>query len=143
MRAWASIWSRQAVVFDSLIEIPGGGLRCDAKLSLEQALTVGILAQGGRTLLGPGIQPHQLPVGRLVERVECQPAPRVGYGRLELALPGVPLRQPFQGAGQVTAELLSHSELPGVEGRAVAQGEAGKEFAAVELHGGGERRQAG
>lgn len=47
-----------------------------APLVIENRHTLLVLAQSGGAAAGPGMQPHQLAMGRLVKRIEGQSAPQ-------------------------------------------------------------------
>jgi hypothetical protein len=100
---------------------------------LEHSRTFVILAQGSGPLFRPGVQPHQLTVRWLVQRVQSRPTPRVGDGHLQRTLGSVASGQPRQRAQQLIAQPFCLEELPLVESGAVSQGESSQEIVAVQL----------
>ena len=74
-------------------------------------------------------------MGRLVQRVQGQPAPGLGDGSLPLAQSTAAAREPLQGDSQLPAQTLRLEKLPVVEGDAVTQAEACHEIVAVQRRG--------
>ncbi|HSN77006.1 MAG TPA: hypothetical protein VL334_18185 [Anaerolineae bacterium] len=66
----------------------------------------------------------------LVVRVQGQPAPAKGDGRVELVLLPVDSRQLTQDPGRLPTQPLGQVKLPVVEAGAIAQAEASQEFVA-------------
>jgi hypothetical protein len=106
----------------------------ETQFCLEDPHTLLVLAQSGGTLTGLGVQLHQMPVDWLVQRVERQPAPGVGDGRLVFPLGAVSAHQSLQRARQFIPQSLGLEELPLVVRRAVAQREPGHKVVAIQLH---------
>ena len=115
---------------------------CESQFLLEDARALLVLAQRGRPLAGLVVQLHQGAVGRLVQRVERQPAPGVRDGRLDLTLGTVSTHELLEGRCQILAQPFGLEELPLVEGWAVGQGEPRHKVPPIELDGLGERDQA-
>ncbi|HEU5099640.1 MAG TPA: hypothetical protein VFU22_11505 [Roseiflexaceae bacterium] len=107
-------------------------VRGDAELLFETLGAGAILAQGGGALPRGSVVVHQRAVGRLVQRVEGQAAARRRDGPVVIPSPAVQLGEMLQGAGALLAQALGLEVLPLVEGRAVAEREAGEKVVAVE-----------
>ena len=108
----------------------------DAELAVEDANAFAVLAEGESALARPGVELHECAVSRFVEGVEGEPALGVGDGVLEVSLANIAGYELLQGFAEVTAEVFRLLELPVVELRAIAEGEAGEEVALVEPDGG-------
>ena len=93
-------------------------------------------------LIGPGVEPHDLAVRLLAQRIQRQPAPGRHQGRGEIARGALADCQPLQRIGQLPAQRLGLGELPVIELGTVPQGEASQEIAAVERRGLGQGCQA-
>jgi hypothetical protein len=92
-----------------------------------------VLTQRGSVWASAGIQGHQLALGQLVQRVECQPAPCVRDGRAIFPNSTIPTDEHLKRIHQLPAQLLTLKELPLVEGRAIGQTEARHELGVAEL----------
>src|SRR5215212_1708539 len=136
-RSW---W--QFVLLDSPVEQGRLFERGNAQLLVQYPYALPVLAKGGSALVGPRVECHEHPVGRLVQGVHGQLAPGVGYRRLPLAQRRTTTREPLQSTGQLLAQALGLEKLPVVEGDAVAQAENGHEIVVVQRNSLGQRRQA-
>ena len=128
---------------DLLVE--GGRLRegSDAELAFEDPDAVAVLAQGGSSLAGPGVQPHQGLMCGLVQGVEGEPAAGARQRILEPAGGEVSRRHQPREHGPVTlAKVLGHKALPVVELRASPQREAGEKVVPVQHGSLSERAEA-
>ena len=85
---------------------------------------------------------HDQALGRLVQRIERQPASRVSEGGIVFTSARQPLRQLLQRGGQLQPQALSLEGLPGIELDGICEGEAGQEVGAVQSHRFGEGGQA-
>ncbi len=96
---------KEAPALDCFVE--PGGLLCgpDCQLRVEDPYALGVLAQGSGRPAGPRVQLHQLPLGRLVQWIECNPLPGVGNARRCFAFPKsvVAACQSFQRRSQFLA----------------------------------------
>ncbi len=125
---------RDLPFLDSLVEQDCGFLGPDAELLLEYRGAFRILAQGRRALAGPGMEAHQLTMGRLVQGIEGQPAPGKADGWFELAVDTVPAHQSLQGIGQFPAQRLGLQELPIIKVGAILQAEAAQKVTPDQGH---------
>src|SRR5215212_2635037 len=136
-RSW---W--QFVLLDSPVKQGRLFERGYAQLLVQDPYALSVLAKGGSALVGPCVERHEHPVGRLVQDVHGQPASGVGYCRLPLAQCPATTREPLQRTSQLLAQALGLEKLPVVEGVAVAQAETGHEIIVVQRNSLGQRRQA-
>ena len=116
--------------------------RAHAELAIEHAHAVAVLLHRGLPIADLGQQPDQLPVGRLVERIEREPAPRTRDRLRRVARGSEGAREPVEHRGELPVHLVARELLPVVERGAVAEAEAGEERAAVERGGLLERLEA-
>src|SRR4051794_35008750 len=73
-------------------------------------------------------------MGRLMQRIEREPAPCIADGTLRLsAIPQIP-RQAFERTAQFTSQALSLEKLPVLEGWTITQIESTEEIAGIEAH---------
>jgi hypothetical protein len=105
--------------------------RLDAQLAFENPYARLILSQCRSAPIGPGVEPHQLAVGPLMQRVQRRPAPRKGDGQSVVTLGTVTAYQSLKGGGQRLAKTFSLKELPLVECGAIWEAETGQEVAGV------------
>ena len=89
----------QPLNLDGFVETNGLFLRRHAQFLLQNPNALRVLAQGGRVLAGTGIQLHQVAVSRLVQGIQGQPAPGIGYGLGAPCFPvsAVPMHETLQG----------------------------------------------
>jgi len=117
---------------DRFVEVCRLRIGLDAQLFLQQADALFVLAHGGRPLPGPGVQFHHLPVSRLVQRIQRQPATAV-FDRLVIrSLEHVVVDEKLQGPAQRLAQPLGLEKLPLVKFGAVGQREACHKIVAIE-----------
>ena len=116
--------------------------RAHAELAIEDAHAVAVLLHRGLPIADLGQQPDQLPVGRLVERVEGEPATRTRDRLRGVARGSEGAREPVEHRGELPVHLVARELLPVVERGAVAEAEAGEERATVERGGLLERLEA-
>jgi hypothetical protein len=81
----------------------------------------GVLTQGCRLLPGLGVQPHEKPMGGLVQGIQCKPAPGVLDRPFEVTLGLVGCRELSQGLGQRFPQAFGLKEEPFVEGEAIGE----------------------
>ena len=130
----APIASKRAVV-------DGRGATPSSALSTRTH--VAVLRQRSGAVAGRGQQPDEAHAGRLVERLEVDPAARVADRRRVVARGGLEVGEPVQRGRQLAAQAVGLQPLPVVEGRAVAQPEALEEVAAAQGDGPLELRARG
>ena len=116
----------QRALADRLIELGRLGQRRHPQLARERAHAIAILGERGGAIALRGVDPDQCAVGRLVERVELEPAAGMGE------LPGR-LGQPRQHCGQLASQRVGLATLPVLEGGRIAKPEALEEVAAKAL----------
>ncbi len=117
--------------------------RLDPQLLLQDPLAGLELAQGGPAPPAPAVDPHELSVGRLVQRVQGQPAAGGVDRVVPAALADLGRGQPLQRPRELPPQPFGLEVLPVVEAGAVAQAEPGQEVAPVQPGRLGERVQAG
>src|SRR5262245_29927266 len=81
-------------------------------------------------------------MGRLMQRIEGQPAASEGDGGFIIALSRIKSAEPRQSTGQALAQTLSLEKLPFIKGRAIRQVEATQKIIAVNGSGGSQGFQA-
>ena len=139
---WVGGWG-EAVGLERLVDRDRLLQRLDPQLLLQDPLAGLELAQGGPAPPAPAVDPHELAVGRLVQRVEGQPA----AGGVDRVVPAVLADlgrgQPLQGPRELAAQPFGLEVLPVVEAGAVAEAEPGQEVAPVQPGRLGQRGQAG
>jgi hypothetical protein len=111
----------QSALADRFIEHGRLGQRRHPQLARERAHAIAILGDRGSAVAQRGVDPDQCAVGRLVERVELEPAAGVDE------LPGR-LDQPPQHCGQLASQRVGLATLPVFEGGRIAQPEALEEL---------------
>ena len=122
---------RWTLAKDLLIELFALRLRLDAELTLENADTDLVLAEGRRPPAQLDVEPHHRAMGRLLQGVEGEePQPRL-QRRLHRARGALVLEQLRQRLERDLAQTLALREEPLLERRLV-KGEAFQELAAVE-----------
>ena len=104
----------------------------DPELSVEGPDAISILPDGRGWLAGTGVRLHEQAMGRLMQRVEVQPAATRRDRVTGIAVCELEPGQPLEGAGKLTSVVLPLGQEPLVERLAVAEGEAVHECAAVE-----------
>jgi hypothetical protein len=106
--------------------------RLCAQLLVQRPPAGLVLGQGGAALSAAGQEQHQLPVGLLPPRLQRQQAPRGAESGLRLPAPHVLIEGPLQGPRQGPRQGRPLRPQPFLEGRGVAQGEAGEQLVLVE-----------
>ena len=106
--------------------------RAHAELAIEDAHAVAVLLHRGLPVADLGQQPDQLPVRRLVERIESEPAARTRDRLRRVARGSEGAREPVEHRRELPVHLVTCELLPVVERGAVAEAEAGEERATVE-----------
>ena len=84
----------------------------DAQFFFQHARQFLVLPQRDDALICLRVQLHQMPMRRLMQWIEREPAPRVHDRVIEFALRGVMADEFFERTGQVAAERLGLKELP-------------------------------
>ncbi len=102
------------------------------ELAIEHANAVAVLLHCGLPVADLRQEPDQLPVRRLVQRVEGEPAPCAGDGLRRVAGDRERIGEPVEHRGDLALQLVAGELLPVVVGCAVAEAEAGQEGPAVE-----------
>ena len=108
-----------------LVEDLGHRLRLDPELALEHADTMLVLAQRGLAPAGVGVEPHQRPVDRLLERIEREELQRRLHGRIgrsALSMVDEEAGEDFEGQ---LSQALPFAHEPLLEGR-LGERESGK-----------------
>src|SRR5438874_10026352 len=118
--------------FDRVAKGAGLRHRRDPELLIEQAHRRAVLAQRGRPVARARVEAHEISVRGLVQRVDREPALRVVDGRSEIALALGARREAGERIAILRAERVALGGLPVVELRAVAEGEALEEVAAIQ-----------
>ena len=134
---------RQAVGLDGLVDGDRLLQRLDPQLLLQDPLAGLELAQGGPAAAAPGVDPHELAVGRLVQRVEGQPAAGGVDRVVPVVLADLGRGQPLQRPRELAPQPFGLEVLPVVEAGAVAQAEPGQEVAPVQPGRRGQRGHTG
>ena len=142
-RAFGTARQHQLTIENSLVQRHCLGQGRNAEFLIQDAHTLLILANRGGALAVEGVELHQLAMGRLVQRIDGQPAPRIVDGRRPFLRIARAAYQRLQEPGQVVAISFGLEELPVVKRRAVAQGEAGEKITVLNAGRFGQVRAAG
>ena len=110
----------------------GGRRRRDPQLLPQQVAAGFVLGQGGTAVAAPGQEPHQRPVGLLLQRFEREhPAAHLDAG-VRVVLRSRPPHGPFQQGEHVRPVRGAAGRQPLVEDRGAGHAEAGQELTAAE-----------
>jgi hypothetical protein len=105
----------------------------DPQLGAQNPRAFLVLADGGPILPGPGVQPQQRSLRRLMQHVEHDPTPRIRDRLFPCILRAVGRHKLFEHLAIELAQAFAPEELPLVERRAVGQRKASQEVVGVEL----------
>ena len=125
-------WSSQRSLNDRVVQRSGLVERAHAELAIEHSHAFAVLLHRGLPIADLGQQPDQLPVRRLVQRIERKPAPRTRDRLRRVARGSEGTCEPVEDRRELPVHLVTRELLPVVERGAVAEAEAGEERAAVE-----------
>ena len=106
--------------------------RAHAELTVEHADAIAVLLHRRLPIADLREEPDQLPMRRLVQGIEGEPAPRASDGLGRIAARRKRICEPVEHRGDLALDFVACELLPVVESGAVPQPEAREERATVE-----------
>ena len=118
--------------FDRVLQRTRLRRRRDAELLIEESDRVAVLMERGGAVAPAGVEPHEVAVRGLVQRIGSETFLRLRDRRREVAVALGGRGESGERFGVIGAERIGLSGLPVVERRAVAEREALEEVAAID-----------